>query len=285
MRATLKPVIKSANQSILVKNDQLKTFYAPHHFHPEYEIIYIKKSYGTKIIGNYVDNYQTGELVILGPGLPHFHVVGNGQDNEEYPIETIAVLFPASIFENSISFPEFNMAFHLLEQMKYGLELFDHTKKEVVKVLESMTLEPSIGNYVALFKIIEIISLPNSSYQKLSSVKFDNKKLYNDKTAIVLNFLANNYLNSIAIDDVAKEVDMSKSAFCNFFKTQTGHTFSHYINMLRISKACELLATTPKSISEIAFEIGFENLAYFNRRFKEIKKLTPKEFRLKIEVA
>ena len=65
MNIQQKKPVKSFDQSILVKNDVLNSFYAPHHYHEDYEIIYIKKSQGIKIIGNCVGNYQTGEVVIL----------------------------------------------------------------------------------------------------------------------------------------------------------------------------------------------------------------------------
>jgi len=281
MCTKLKPPIKALNQSILVKNDRMNAFYAPHHYHSDYEIIYIKKSFGIRIIGNNIDNYKAGEVLILGPGLPHYHIVGDNNNNDynEYFIETIAVLFPESIFEANTKFPEFAQLQNIFEQIKYGIELFDDTKKQVQQILEQLTITPSTTNFIALFKILEIIASENSSFKPLSTVKFDNKKLYNKKTKHILDYVADNYQESISTNSVAKHAKLSKTTFCNLFKSQTGYTFSHYLNMLRISKACELLAISDKNISEIAFEVGYENLAYFNRKFKEIKNNSPKAFR------
>ncbi len=279
MRAKLKPAVKSPDQSILVKNDKLQSFYAPHHYHPDYEIIYIKKSYGLRVIGNYIDNYKAGEVVVLGPELPHYHELGNMNSNDETPIETIAVLFPPSIFEINNQFPEFANLHDFLEQIKYGIELTGSTRNDIINILESMTVKPALNNFFSLFKILEILSSTDSNYNTLSTVKYDNKKLYNDKTKHILDYLADNYLNSIGIAEVAELIGLSHSGLCNFFKAQTGVTFSNYLNKLRISKACELLLTTRKNVAEIAFEVGYENLAYFNRRFKEIKNCTPKVFR------
>lgn len=279
MRAKLKSVEKSAGQSILVKNDRMRNFYAPHHYHPDYEIIYIKKSYGIRIIGNNIDNYQAGEVTLLGPGLPHYHKVGEVKEGDETPIETIAVLFPEALFERNNQFPEFAKLHSVLNELKYGIELKGATKLRVQEVLEQMTLEPSYTNFVAVFRIFEIISATDSTYKLLSTVQYDNKKIYNQKTKHILEFIADKYLTNLHVEDVSEQVGMSKSGFCIFFKGQTGYTFSHYLNLLRVSKASELLATTGKNISEIAFEVGYENLAYFNRRFKEIKGSTPKEFR------
>ncbi len=282
MQVKLKPPIKSIDQSILVKNDKMNNFYAPHHYHSDYEIIYIKKSFGIRIIGNNIDNYQAGEVVILGPGLPHYHTIGSTHDDQKNLIETIAVLFPQSLIDSNMQFPEFAQNQIILEKLKFGLELKKHTKKRVQEALEKMSLTPQPRNFFLLFSILEAITEEGASYTTLSTVAYDNKKIYNQKTKHILEFIANNYLSSVTVDKAAKQAELSKTGFCNFFKSQTGYTFSHYINMLRISKACELLSISPKNVSEIAYEIGYENLAYFNRKFKEIKELTPKEFRLKM---
>lgn len=146
-----------------------------------------------------------------------------------------------------------------------------------------MSINPTAGNYFLLFSILETLAAPEATYTPLSTVQYDNKKLYNQKTKHILEYIADNYLSTINIEHVAKQANLSKTGFCNFFKTQTGYTFSHYINLLRISKSCELLATTQKNIAEIAYEVGYENLAYFNRKFKEVKEDTPKEFRTNIQ--
>lgn len=278
MRAKLKPPIKSIDQSILVKNDKMTSFYAPHHYHSDYEIIYIKKSFGIRIIGNNIDNYQAGEVVILGPGLPHYHVEGEAEKH----IETIAVLFPQSIIESNKEFPEFAQINHALEKLKYGIKLRSQTKTYVQNILEQMSITPTAKNFFLLFSILEAITEPEATFYTLSTVQYDNKKTYNKKTKHILEYIADNYLTTINIEHVAQQAGLSKAGFCNFFKSQTGYTFSHYINLLRISKACELLATTQRNVAEIAFEVAYENLAYFNRKFKEIKGNTPKEFRKNI---
>lgn len=278
MQVKLKLPVKSIDQSILVKNDKMSRFYAPHHYHSDYEIIYIKKSYGLRIVGNKIDNYKAGEVVILGPGLPHYHITSS-VDGEEVEIETIAILFPEAIIETNSQFPEFAQKKELFEQLKYGIELTGKTKIDVQNELEKMTIAPSFGNYMALFNLLAIVCAEGSSYEQLSTIMYDNKKLYDQKTKHILDYVANHYLEAITVSDMASQSGLSKSGFCNFFKGQTGYTFSHYLNLLRVSKACELLALSPMSIAEIAYEVGYENLAYFNRKFKEIKNDTPKRFR------
>jgi len=279
MRPKLKPVVREAGQTILVKNDKLFSFYAPLHYHPDYEIIYIKKSHGVRIIGDSIDNYSAGEIVILGPHLPHYHVSTNVSEENEPPIETIAVLFPESIIDSIKHLPEHREVSQMLEKTKFGIDLLGNTREQVQVELEKMTVVPSFQNLASLMNILNIIVQPQSEYKLISSFEYSAKKHNNEKTRMILGYIAENFLDEIKPVDVAKLLNQSQSAFCNYFKSQTGTTFSNYINMLRISKACELLLTTTQSVSVIAFEVGFANLAYFNRRFKEIKQVTPKEYR------
>lgn len=283
MNIKRKTPVKSVDQSILVKNDKLTNFYAPHHYHEDYEIIYIKKSRGLRVIGNKVDNYQTGEVVIIGPRLPHYHELGSVNENDEFPIETIAVLFPESIFDLNSKYPEFSIMKKLIDRLKYGVELFGVTRIKAQAILEEMTLKPSYKNFASLFNLLDILSEDNSEFKTLSTVKYDNMRLYNEKTKHILDFISRHFQETISVGDAALKANMSTSAFCVFFKSQTGYTYSQYLNLLRISKASELLATTKSGIAEIAYEVGFENLAYFNRRFKEIKACTPKEFRIRLK--
>ena len=277
MSIAVKPPLKTLNQSILVKNDKLTQFYAPHHYHQDYEIIYIKKSRGIRVVGNNIDNYKPGEVILLGPRLPHYHVLGENVEGEDYAIETIAVLFPESIFEVNKQFPEFDVCTSILDEIKYGLELKGETCLKVQKLLETMTLEPSYHNFVTLFQLLGCLGKDDSQYVRLSSIKYDNMRKYDDKTKHVLDYVASHFQEKITVSETAQYSGMSLSGFSVFFKAQTGYTFSQYLNLLRISKATELLATSSRGVAEIAFEVGYDNLAYFNRKFKEIKKKTPRE--------
>ncbi len=80
-------------------------------------------------------------------------------------------------------------------------------------------------------------------------------------------------------DEVAMRVGMSESQFSRYFRRATGNTFTDFVNRLRIARACQLLMETDRYISNVCYDCGFNNVANFNRRFLEIKGMTPKEFR------
>jgi AraC-like DNA-binding protein len=91
-----------------------------------------------------------------------------------------------------------------------------------------------------------------------------------------------NFQNDIRVSDLLDIALMSHSSFCNLFKSTYRMTFKDYLLKIRIGYACRQLMENNKSISEIAFNSGFENLSNFNRQFKKIKKLTPKEYHLQL---
>ena len=82
---------------------------------------------------------------------------------------------------------------------------------------------------------------------------------------------------------VAAELGMSESRFSRFFRRSTGNTFTDFVNRVRINRACQLLMESQRAVGHICYEVGFNNLANFNRRFLEIKGMTPTEFRRQAE--
>ena len=82
---------------------------------------------------------------------------------------------------------------------------------------------------------------------------------------------------------VAASLGMSESRFSRFFKRATGNTFTDFVNRVRIHRACQLLMDSGQPVGQICYDVGFNNLANFNRRFLEIKGLTPTEFRRQAE--
>lgn len=87
------------------------------------------------------------------------------------------------------------------------------------------------------------------------------------------------YVHAISLDEIAAEVGMNRSAFCSYFKRCKGMTFSQFLTQYRLNTACELLKYSPKQVSEICFAVGFNDVPHFNRVFKELKGVAPKEYR------
>ena len=100
-----------------------------------------------------------------------------------------------------------------------------------------------------------------------------------ERIQTIYEYVGANYREQIALDKVSKEVNMTVPAFCRYLKKWTGKTFTQFVNEFRVAHACQLLADEHRSIAEVSFESGFNNLSHFNKQFRKISGTTPREFR------
>jgi AraC-like DNA-binding protein len=120
-----------------------------------------------------------------------------------------------------------------------------------------------------------------TDYRLLSSVKMQGDPGTGDLDPLnaIVNRITADLSHGWAAADLAAELGMSESRFSRFFRRATGNTFTEFVNRVRVSRACQLLMDTERRITAICAEVGFHNVANFNRRFLEIKGMTPSEFR------
>ncbi len=246
------------------------------HFHPEFELTFIVKGKGSRIVGNSIEPFETGDFVLLGPNLPHVWV---SDEQETGPCEAIVIQFPESFMQNLLRFPEWNGLHDMVTHAGRGLAFsgVSNMQKEPFKVQMQQIAESH--NIHQLIKLL--LQLSDLKRFPLSSDSFSTQKPPKDTTRInaALHFIQMHYLQPINIKRAAESIHLSESAFSKFFIREMGISFTTYLNELRIAHATRLLLETDKSISNIAFDSGFENLSYFNRVFLHLKRITPMKFR------
>ena len=130
------------------------------------------------------------------------------------------------------------------------------------------------------FRILHKISRLNKQ-DILTQVKYEhrNTEKYGKRINDIFDFVINNYEKSITLDQAARISNLSTTAFCRFFKERTRKSFTEFVNEVRVGAACKLLQNNNLNISQICYEVGFNNISNFNRKFKEIVNLTPKKYR------
>jgi AraC-like DNA-binding protein len=116
-------------------------------------------------------------------------------------------------------------------------------------------------------------TLATSSFAKVD-VESDSRRVLKVK-----NYINKNYTDEIRLSVLADVAGMSPSAFSRFFKLRTGRNLSDYIIDIRLGYASRMLVDTSKSIAEISYSCGFNNLSNFNRIFKKKKNCSPSAFR------
>jgi AraC-like DNA-binding protein/quercetin dioxygenase-like cupin family protein len=249
-----------------------------YHYHPEYEIVCVLEGSGTRSVGTHTSNYKDGDLVFMGPNLPH---AGFGLNSHGIH-EEIVVQVKEEVFNQSvITRPEMASISDLLERSKHGICFLNRTKLVVTERLIRLTKLPPFEKFIEFLSILQIMAtstefkLLNNSPVISSSLVKKNIRLQN-----IFNFVEKHFQDEIDIKKAATVANLSVPSFCNYFKKMMNITFTDFVNQYRIRKACELLKME-KTISEACFESGFNNVPYFNKVFKHILHKTPSEFKKK----
>ena len=248
------------------------------HFHPEYELVYIEGANATRHVGNHISNFEHSDLVFIGSNIPHL--------NFDYGVKTVYkkdVLHIKPSFKNNVlqETPAFLKIAQLFEKSQYGLAFYGETKKLIGKRLMRLhTLEP-FDRYIEILAILKILA-ESDQYELLHEQPFINT--YNTKEQQRIRqlyaFIDENYTRKISLDEVATLCNLSKPAFCRYFKKNTGNTFTGFLNEYRVSQAKRLLLIG-MNVSETCYACGFDSLSYFNRTFKSITDENPSAFKRK----
>ena len=266
--------------SFYAKELKMPQFDAPRHFHPEFELMYVLESRGKRFVGDSISDYKENDLVFLGPNLPHYWYKESGFKSDK-DVHAIVVQFgqdfPGPDFLNKLEMRQMKRLFEKSERgCMFSLDTALRAKPLLLQLLALNGFE-RVMHLLAILNLLakadDFLLLTNAGYvPHLNS--YDSEKMNK-----IYQYVLNNYLEEVDINAVALLVNMGKSAFCHYFKKRTRKNFTRFVNEMRIGHANRLLIETEKSISEICFASGFKNLSNFNRRYKEIFKISPKEYR------
>ena len=246
------------------------------HYHPEYELTYIIKGNGFRLVGDSHLPFQDGDLVLLGSNLPHTWV---GKSDNDIDFEVVVIQFSIEFMNRFLDFEETGKLKMLIEKAINGLSFVDLNTEAKSKLMDLVNTN-GLNRITLLLSVLDLLT--QSNYEQLSSNHF--QFALNKESELRINkvcvYLQNHFKEKITLKQVADLILLSESNFCKFFKKATGKTYSDYLNAIRINEIGYLLLQSDKAISEIAFESGFETLSYFNRIFLKKKGLTPKAFRM-----
>ncbi|MFZ6011942.1 MAG: AraC family transcriptional regulator [Bacteroidota bacterium] len=282
----MKPILRKINiaetSSFSIREDKLPFLYNHWHYHPEIELTLVLKSTGTRLVGDSMESFKSGDLVLLGANLPHMwrndpHYFTK---DKQHRAEAIAIHFNENFCGNSFfQVPEMKSIRQLLEDAKRGLKLRGYAKKIVTEKIKSIVKVTGAQRIIDLLDILRIIA-ESREYTFLSSVGFINTSDFRDSERIdkIFTYSFSNFHKLITIEDVAKVANVSPYYFCKYFKARTSKRYVEFLNEVRIGHACKLLIENKLSITQICFESGFNNLSNFNRHFKSLLKKTPREY-------
>lgn len=281
MQAYLEKIPIGQSAVLYAKELTMPQFDAPLHFHPEYEIMMVLESRGTRFVGDHVSDYREGDLVFLGPNLPHYWHKGIDSVYGEDHVNAIVIQFSAELIGKSqLETLEFSSLKRLFERSVNGVRFYEDTFAEAACKIRQTLVATGFNRIISLFEVLNILASAKN-WQTLASAGYkpDLNQADNDRINKIYRYILDHYLEEVDLEEAASLIHMNKSAFCHFFKKRTRKNFSRFVNETRIGHAAKLLIETSGNISEICYQCGFKNLSNFNRRFKEIKKMSPVEYR------
>ena len=258
-----------------------KEFTYPIHNHSVYELNFVENAKGVRrIVGDSQEVIGDYDLcLITSPDLEH---VWEQNECHSDAIREITVQFDFSMSDETLfGRNPYASITRMMQEAKKGLSFPLQAIMKVYGMLD--TLSSVKDGFYAVQQFLTILyelsrcenarTLASSSYAKVT-VEDDSRRILKVK-----NFISKNYMDELRLPELASLAGMSSSAFSRFFKLHTGRNISEYIIDLRLGYAARMLVDTAKSISEIGFDCGFNNLSNFNRIFKKKKGCSPSEFR------
>lgn len=252
----------------------------PLHYHDEIELNFIRNAKGAKrIIGDHVEVIGDLELAMVGPGLPHGWF-GSGFAPSQ--VEEVTIQFHKDFFdEKFLQKNQLNFIREMLRRSLRGI-LFSHETTERLEArIVSLGKKQGFDSVLELMSILHDLSI-SRDYKILSDSGFSDDEVfsYNSRRIEkVMEFIHSSFDKQITLGEAARIASMTESAFSRFFKLRTGMTFIDCVTEVRLGHASRMLISTTKTIAEIAYSCGFNNISNFNRTFRKRKGCTPRELR------
>jgi len=252
------------------------------HYHGYYEISFITEGTGKRFVADSMDEFQPGDLVFLGPNIPHTWVV----DKEQYTtgkrkLEMVYVQFyDAALGREMLALNEFSNAEKALSLATRGLRIEGNTLNEASNLMLQMPYANKFERYILFLELLNVIG-KSVELTPLASKEYINKKFQTDNKRIqtIYEYLMENYREDIDLQKLASLVSLAPGSLCRFFKMQVGKTIFEYLNIIKVEFACKLLMNKELSITDVAFDSGFNNLSHFNKQFRQITGITPLKYR------
>lgn len=258
-------------------------FGIPWHFHPEVEILLLTESSGLGFVGDSPESFGEGDLVVIGPNVPHIWREKGGEGYTRGAIVHLSVEFQEVVC-NEI--PETKSIRDLVVRAQRGAVFEGETRDRAAAALLEMNELSGLEKLLSLLRVLT--QLASSSEVRYLSPGglfpiIDGKT--GKRGQHCYEYIMDHIDSPITLEDVASVAHMSPHSFCRYFKKATGKTLSGFVNEIRIGLACRYLLDTDMKIADICHHTGFQSLSYFNRRFRELLQCSPRQWRQQRRVA
>ncbi|MBX3567181.1 MAG: AraC family transcriptional regulator [Rhizobiaceae bacterium] len=255
-------------------------FGAKWHYHPEYELHLTRSTSGVMMVGDYIGDFAPGCLVLAGPNVPH-NWVSDIEPGKLVRDRDMLVQFSAEWADRVKGLcPELGTIGALYEDAVYGVEFSGATAAAGRRLLAQIGPAHGAERVVLFLQMMVALARDPRDRRRLSRLAPANAVVELPRQLdIAMRYVLEHYSEEVDFASVARRCGMEPQAFSRMFKRQTGHTFARYVILARIYAACSLLTQTYRPVTDICFEVGFNNIANFNRQFFKVCGRTPSDYR------
>ncbi len=268
---------KPENNAFIFQVDYEDAFYNKLHQHEEIQISFIVEGEGTLIVGDTVNYYTKNDILVIGSHIPH---VFKSDVSTSKKSHMLSLFFTKQSFgAHFFDLAELKEIDPFFKRSKHGFKIASR-QKEAKGLFLQIEKASKLHRFLILLQVLKLSS--KCHYKSLSSFIYDKKYSDNEGNRMrnVFEYTMNHFECDITLDTIAEVANMTKNAFCKYFKKRTNKTYVQFLNELRLEHACKLLlSSNDLTISEVAEKSGFNNMSNFNRQFKVVKKSSPSFFR------
>ena len=280
--AVLEHIETTCHESFRIKDDIFPHITTPLHYHEDYELVWIKKGAGKRIVGDHIDLFKENDMVLIGQNLPH--VWKNDQiyyANIPNLMADVYVLhFSNKLLEGMmLCATELSDIRKILHLSRRGLRIIGKTNTHLSKVISNLLHASSIKRIILFLQVFEILQ-HSTEIVPLSSEEFAhfNNNQQSERLRKIYEYISKNFQHKISVEEISSVACISSTAFCRYFKKETGYSFISALNNFRLIYAQNLLNDNEYKISTVAQKSGFQDISYFNRMFKKKNGMAPTEY-------
>ena len=272
------PLAEAQGRAFLVTRYREPRHHFLWHYHPETELVWVRRGGGLRHLGESVEAFQAGDLVLLGRDVPH--TWSSGPEHSGLADWTVIQFQPEQWGDAFWRLPEMQPCGRLLSRAKAGLQFTGPGRWQVGRQMEALAalrpqgFEGVIGFLEIVRGLLRLAARPLNA-QPVTVRKSASETRF-ERALELIHRRAGDHLTQA---EVAASVGQSPAAFSRWFKHNSGRVFQRYLNEVRVAHVCAHLAAGGENVTEAAGACGYNNLANFYRRFREITGLSPREFR------
>ncbi|WPR74563.1 AraC family transcriptional regulator [Algoriphagus sp. NG3] len=275
---------KSENSFIQFQEDRGKHFYDSLHQHPQAQLTLILEGRGQLLVGDYVGRFDSGDLYLLPESIPHVFRSDADYYQEESGLRIAGntIFFDFKAMRRAfLEVEDFHELSLLNDKITGCYKITGEVRKEIAQVISGFGEFSGISRLRQCFHVLSLLDFSSADIVLLNKVPVPRTMTERDGRRMdqVMRFILDNSARQITLEEVADQAYMSKEAFCRFFKLRTRKTLTQYIQQLRVTEAKKLLLETDLSIAQVSYQVGFQTLSHFNKTFKSLTDMTPKDWR------